>query len=342
MDGFSFRFAAPWLLALIPALTILLWWRGRRQRGGDSGGGMAAMRYSDVRAVAGGGRSLRLILRPLLPALRVLTLAALIVALARPQWVQAREIVRGEGVDIALALDISGSMASLDFEPSNRLDAARAVIASFIDARPHDRMGLVVFARDAYNQSPPTVDHRVLQRLLGDVRLAPELGVEDGTAIGMGLANAASMLKDSAATSRVVILVTDGVNNAGQVDPMTAAAAAQALGIKVYTIGMGRPGPVPVPMTDLFGRAAVTMQESTLDEGMLASIAEATGGRYYRAENSDVLRQVYDEINTLEKSQFEVETFTRTRELAAWAMAPGLVLLLLDLFLRSTWLRVLP
>ncbi len=337
MDGFSFRFAAPWLLALIPALGLLFWWRARRMRGH-----IAAMRYSDVRAVAMGGRSLRMLMRPLLPTLRVITLGVLIVALARPQWVQAREVVRGEGVDIALALDISGSMASLDFEPANRLEAAKSVISSFIDGRDHDRMGLVVFARDAYNQSPPTVDHRVLQRLLGDVKLAPELQIEDGTAIGMGLANAANMLKDSEATSRVVILVTDGVNNAGQVDPMTAAAAAQALGIKVYTIGMGRPGPVPVPMTDLFGRAAVTMQESTLDEGMLTSIAEATGGRYYRAENSDVLRQVYDEINTLERSQFEVETFTKTRELAGWAMAPGLLLLLLDLFLRSTWLRALP
>ena len=334
----DFQFASPWLLSLLLLVPAILWW----QRRGNLRQQPAGLRFASLAAVQMSGRTWRMRMRPLQNVLRMVALALLVLGLARPQSVQAREVIHGEGVDIALALDISGSMASLDFEPANRLEAAKSVISSFIDGRAHDRMGLVVFARDAYNQSPPTVDHRVLQRLLSDVKLAPELQIEDGTAIGMGLANAASMLKDSAATSRVVILVTDGVNNAGQVDPMTAAAAAQALGIKVYTIGMGRPGPVPVPMTDLFGRAAVTMQESTLDEGMLTSIAEATGGRYYRAENSDVLRQVYDEINALEKSQFEVETFTKTRELAAWAMAPGLLLLLLDLFLRSTWLRGLP
>ncbi len=150
MDGYSFRFAAPWLLALIPALALLLWWRARRRRGA-----MATMRYSDVRPVAVGGHSLRMMLRPLLPALQVLTLAALIVALARPQWVQAREVVHGEGVDIALALDISGSMASLDFEPNNRLDAAKAVISGFIDDRTHDRMGLVVFAATPTTRARP-------------------------------------------------------------------------------------------------------------------------------------------------------------------------------------------
>ncbi len=338
MDVTSFRFAAPWLFVLLLVLPWLFWVQARRAR--------AALRYSDVRVAMGSAaarsRSWRVALRPLLPLLQALTAVALIVALARPQFVHAREVVRGEGVDIALALDISGSMASLDFEPDNRLQAAKQVIGDFISERPHDRMGLVVFARNAYNQSPPTIDHRVLRRLLDETRLAPEFGLEDGTAIGMGLANAASMLKDSDAASRVLILVTDGVNNAGQIDPLTAAQAAQALGIKVYTIGMGRPGPVPVPITDLFGRTQMAMQESALDEGMLLNIAEATGGRYYRADSTDMLRDVYAEIDALERSEFEVEIFTQTRELAGWAMAPALLFLLLDLLLRHTFLRTLP
>lgn len=336
MDTTSFQFAAPWALGLLALLPLLFWMQRRRTRG------HATLRYSDVQSVAVSGASWRVLLRGLPGLLRALAVAGVIVALARPQWVQAREIIRGEGVDIALALDISGSMASLDFEPDNRLQAAKKVIDGFIEGRTHDRIGLVIFARNAYNQSPPTIDHRVLRRLLDETRLAPEFGLEDGTAIGMGLANAANMLKESDAKSRVVILVTDGVNNAGQIDPVTAAHAAQTLGIKVYTIGMGRQGQVPVPITDLFGRSSITLQESALDEAMLSSIAEATGGRYYRAETSDILRQVYDEIDALETSEFEVETFTNRRELAGLAMAPALLLLLADILLRQTLLRTLP
>lgn len=337
MDA-AFRFASPWLLGLLLLLPLYVWWQTRR----DPRRLDAALRYSDVQPARGAQPSLRMLLRPLLNWLRIGTLAVLVVALARPQLVQAREIVRGEGVDIALALDISGSMASLDFEPDNRLQAAKQVIDSFIEQRSYDRIGLVIFAGNAFNQSPPTVDHRVLRRLLEGTQLAPDLGVEDGTAIGMGIANAANMLKDSDARSRVVILVTDGVNNAGQIDPLTAAVAAKTLGIKVYTIGMGKPGPVPVPITDIFGETIITMQESSLDEGMMLSIADATGGRYYRAENTDVLRQIYDEINSLEKSEFEVEMFTNTRELAGFVMFPALLLLLAELLLRQTWLRTLP
>ena len=337
MTDFAFRFAAPWLLGLLALLPLYGWWQMRRrpQR-------VAALRYSDIRPARGAHATWRMRLRPLLTWARLATLAVMVVGLARPQFVQAREIVRGEGVDIALALDISGSMASLDFEPDNRLQAAKEVIDAFIAERSYDRIGLVIFAGNAFNQSPPTVDHRVLRRLLEGTQLAPDLGVEDGTAIGMGIANAANMLKDSEARSRVVILVTDGVNNSGEIDPLTAATAAKALGIKVYAIGMGKPGPVPVPITDLFGETVITMQESALDEGMMLSIADATGGRYYRAENSDVLRQVYEEINTLEKSEFEVEMFTNTRELAGFAMAPALLLLLAEVLLRQTLLRTLP
>ncbi len=334
----SFEFAYPWMLLLLTALPIL--WLVLRNRRGPAN--YATLRYSDIGAVAGQPKSLRQRLRWLPSFLRTLVLVAMILGMARPQWVQAQEIVSGEGVDIALALDISGSMAALDFEPQNRLEAAKSVIGDFIDERDHDRIGLVIFAANAFHQSPPTVDHRVLKRLLDETKLAPELNIEDGTAIGMGLANAANMLKSSDASSRIVILITDGVNNAGQIDPATAAAAAKALGIRVYTIGMGRPGPVPVRVPDLYGNNMVLMQESALDLESLQRIADTTGGKFFRADNPESLRAIYDEIDQLEKSKYEVETFTESRELAGMVMAPALVLLLLELILRQGWLRTLP
>jgi Ca-activated chloride channel family protein len=245
-------------------------------------------------------------------------------------------------VDIALALDISGSMASLDFEPQNRLEAAKGVIHDFVAKRAYDQIGLVVFASNAFNQSPPTVDHNVLLRLLGRTQLATELGIDDGTAIGMGLANAANMLKDSQAESKVVILLTDGVNNAGQIDPLTAAEAAKSLGIKIYTIGMGRPGQVPVPVTDAFGYERVVYQESALDEAVLQEIADNTGGRYYRAYDTAELGQIYDEINSLEQSHIEIESYTRYRELAGLLLVPALLIFLIEMVLRQTVLRKLP
>jgi Ca-activated chloride channel family protein len=264
------------------------------------------------------------------------------VAIARPQTGQAREIVKAEGVDIALALDISGSMASLDFEPQNRLEAAKVVISDFVQGRPYDQIGLVVFAGNAFSQSPTTTDHNVLLRLLDRTKLSTDLGIEDSTAMGMGLANAGNMLKDSEARSKVIILLTDGVHNAGEIDPLTAAQAAQALGIKIYTIGMGRPGQVPVPVTDVFGNKQVIYQESTLDEGMLQQIAEITGGRFYRAEDTNGLKQIYEEIDSLEKSQVQVERHTRYRELMAWLLIPALGLVVSEAALRKTLFRQLP
>jgi hypothetical protein len=233
-----FRFESPWLLSLlllIPLLGAYMYWASQRSR-------PAGLRFSAVALAARPTRSWRLVFRPLLTVLRLLAMALIIIAIARPQTGQAREIVRGEGVDIALAVDISGSMASLDFEPQNRLEAAKRVISEFVQGRTYDAIGLVVFASNAFSQSPPTTDHNVLLRLLDRTELATDLGIDDGTAIGMGLANAGNMLKDSDAKSKVIVLLTDGVNNSGEIDPLTAAEAAKALGIKVYTIGMGRPG----------------------------------------------------------------------------------------------------
>lgn len=333
----GFRFASPWLLLLLPLLGLLLV-RLRKRRGV---GRPAVMRYADLALVAGAPPSWRMRLGRGLPLLRGLALALCVLALARPQTGEGRQRITGEGVDIALALDISGSMASLDFQPDNRLGASKQVIRDFIAQRTFDRIGLVIFASQAFNQSPATLDHAVLQRQLDQVQLATELGLEDGTAIGLGLANAAAMLKDSPAKSKVVILLTDGVNNAGEVDPLTAAEAAKALGIKVYTIGAGRPGQVPVPVQGVFGQRVV-YQESVIDEQTLRDIAELTGGAYFRAEDTAGLNAVYDQINQLEKSEVELQSFSRYRELAGWLLAPALALLLLELLLGQTVLRRLP
>jgi Ca-activated chloride channel family protein len=330
-------FQAPWLLALllvIPLLIMLPRWSKQEQQ-------EAALRYSGIQITDIPVKSWRLTWRPLLPTLRWLVLILLIIALARPQMVQTQEIISGEGVDIALALDISGSMASLDFEPQNRLEAAKKVIEDFISQRVYDRIGLTVFARDAFSQSPLTIDHAVLSRLLDQVALATDLKIDDGTAIGLGLATAANMLKESSAKSKVVILLTDGVNNAGQIDPLTAAEAAKILGIKVYTIGGGRLGQVPVPQRTLLGERIV-MQESQLDEATLQEIAQSTEGLYFRAQDTAGLQQIYEQINGLEKSKVEIRVYKRYEELAHWLLLPALLLLLLELGLRLTLFRKIP
>ena len=334
----DFQFASPGflgLLALIPAYFV---WRritGLRYRN-------AGLRYPDLRVAKGARRSWRLALRPLLPLLRSAAVALIIVGLARPQSIQARDVIRGEGVDIALALDISGSMASLDFQPANRLEAAKQVIGSFVEKRAYDKIGLVVFASEAFNQAPLTLDRNALERSLDQVELAPDLGLDDGTAIGLGVANAANMLSQSDAKSKVVILLTDGVNNAGEIDPVTAAEAAKTLGIKIYTVGAAKPGQVPVPVTDMFGQRQVSYQESQLDEETLKQVAEITGGKYFRAQDTQGLKAIYDAIDQLEKSKVEVQVFNQYKELAGWLMIPALLLLLTELVLSQTIFRRIP
>ena len=322
-------FASPWLLILLIGVPILAampyMWRRRMAP--------AAMRYADTRLTSG-SRSLRLRAMPFVPALRFLALALLIVAAARPQVAEAREVIRGEGVDIAIALDISGSMGQTDFAP-NRLGAAKQIVAEFIEERTYDRIGLVVFSREAFIQSPPTLDHGVLLRLLSDVHLADQLGIEDGTAMGSGMATAANMLKDSTSESKLVTLITDGVNNAGQLDPITVATASEALGIKLYTVGVGTSQPGG---SEVVGSS----QESPLDEETLREIANITDAKFYLATDTEGLRDIYAEINALEKSEVEVLVFTRYQEVLAWLLAPALALLLVDLVLSQTVFRRLP
>ncbi|HJO83009.1 MAG TPA: VWA domain-containing protein, partial [SAR202 cluster bacterium] len=228
-----------------------------------------------------------------------------------------------------------------DFVPLDRLEAAKEVIGDFISERKYDRVGLVVFAANAFTNSPPTIDHRVLEYLLEDMALAAELGLEDGTAIGMGLGAAANMLKDSDSESKVVILLTDGVNNKGIIDPLTAATAAKAIDVRVYTIGMGRPELSGTQWRGFLGNRMV-IGRYELDEETLRQIADITGGQYFTASDLDGLRTIYDEINELEKSEVDVRRFTRYRELAGWLLIPVPLLLLLELFARSTKFRSIP
>ena len=254
----------------------------------------------------------------------MITLALLVIGAARPQESRVREVVRGRGVDIVLVLDISGSMGDQDYSARSRLEAARLVIDEFIGDRRYDRIGIVVFAREAFTQCPPTFDYDVLRRLLAEITYAPDLGLDDGTAIGMGVAHAGAMLQRSEAKSRVIVLLTDGANNAGQIDPVTAAQAVAALDVKVYTIGVGRPG------------------REAFSQDTLQRIAETTGGLYFRATDTPGLRQIYDQINQMEKSDIEVQVFTRHRELAGWVLFPALALSLFELLLVRTLLRRLP
>jgi Ca-activated chloride channel homolog len=333
----TFQFATPWLLLLLVFVPILGYFlsrrQGRRQTAGIRFASLGMVRYT---------RTWRSALRPVLSMARLLALSLMIFGLARPQLAQAKETVHGQGVDMIIAQDISGSMASLDFQPQNRLEAAKLVIDDFISRRTYDRIGLVVFAQEAFNQSPMTTDHAVLERLLRQVKLAPDLQLEDGTAIGHGLANAANMLKDSQAKSRVIILLTDGANNSGEIAPETAADAARALGIKVYTIGMGRPGQVPVPVDSPFGGKEIVYQESDLDEALLKQIAEKTGGQYFRATDTADLQRVYAQIDSLEKSQIEITHYSEEIELMGWVLLPALMLLLAEQFLSNSLFRRIP
>jgi Ca-activated chloride channel family protein len=334
----SFRFAAPWLLSLLVLVPLIGFLRWQMERNGRP----ASVRYAAISLVTGLKPTWRMRFRPLLTLIRLAIIGLMIIGLARPQLGHAKEIIKGEGVEIALAVDISGSMASLDFQPDNRLQASKAVIGEFITERPYDKIGLVIFSSEAFAQSPLTLDQNMLRRSLDQVELATDLGLDDGTAIGMGLANAANMLSSSDAKSKVIILLTDGVNNAGQIDPLTAAEAAKTLGIKIYTIGAAKTGQVPVPVESMFGGEQIVYQESQIDEATLQQVADMTGGKYYRAEDTDSLRQIYDDINNLEQSEVEVQVFNQYQELILWLLIPAFFLLILEMVLRKTTFRTIP
>jgi Ca-activated chloride channel homolog len=294
--------------------------------------------YSDLKTFDGIGSSWRTKLASAMPAFKALGLSVLILALARPQsgFGDTRQSV--EGVDIMLALDTSGSMKAEDFKPKNRLYVAKEVIRNFIEGRESDRLGLVVFARRSFTQCPLTTDYDLLKTLLDQVDFGM---VEDKTAIGLAIANAANRLKESNAKSKIIILLTDGVNNVDDLSPIDAAKAAAALGIKIYTIGAGRPGLVDIPLDTGFGVRYV-QQESEIDEDALREIASITGGQFYRAKDETTLKEIYNQISKLEKTKIEVQRFYRYNELFGQFLLVGLALLLAELALSKSMLGGIP
>ncbi len=329
------RLANPALLfrLLLVPLYVFLEIRYRRGR-------RPAVRVPDVAVAKQVSGKLVHWKRYLRMAMRALVLTLLVFALARPQAGSGTESVLSEGIDIVLAIDVSGSMKAEDFKPKNRLAVAKEVVADFITGRTSDRIGMVVFAADSFTQCPLTLDYNVLLGLLDSV----EIGMIDErrTAIGMAVATAANRLRESDAESRVVILLTDGRSNAGEIDPITAAQAASALGIKIYTIGAGTPEGGLVPVDDPIRGRRYLRVENDIDEETLQKIASLTGGRYFRATSEGMLATIYERIGELEKTKIEVKHFTTYEELAPRLMLMALVVLLLELLAGATISRGLP
>lgn len=331
------NFASPWWLLGLLILPLLAWLRGRSGR-------ESAFIYSSLTLVKGITELSRSRAGAFLVNLRWLALALLFIGLARPQVGGGQATLKASGIDIAVAVDLSGSMAAEDFklhgDQVNRLTMLKDVLKTFIENRPSDRIGLVAFATEAFIAAPPTLDHDFLNRVLDRL----ELGVIDGsqTAIGSGLSAAVNRLRELKSKSRIVILMTDGQSNAGKIPPLTAAEAAQALGVKVYTIGVGTHGVAPLPARDAFGRKVYVQQPVDIDEDALKKIAAKTGGKYYRADSTETLRRVYGEIDGLEKTEAETKRHAYYDELMSWFVLPGLGLLALELLLGQTVWRKLP
>lgn len=318
-----------WLVVLVPMVAYYLY---RTLQG------RAAIRVSTTGGVERLRHTYRYWLRHAPFVMRCGAVALLIVAMARPQSAEDHRQVDAEGIDIVMALDISGSMLARDFTP-DRLTAAKEIGAKFILDRPTDRIGLVVFAGEAFTQSPITTDHVSLVNLLHQIESGM---IADGTAVGNGLATAVNRLKESDSPSRVVILLTDGVNNSGQIDPITAAQIAQDYGIRVYTIGVGSEGVAPTPSLNAWGGISFVQAKVEIDEEMLRRIAEQTGGRYFRATDNTKLAEIYAEINRLEKTKVEIENFVKYSEVYHPWLLLALALLLLEILSRYIFLRQIP
>ncbi len=316
------------LLLLLPMIGWYVW----KQHSAH-----ATLQISSLRFFSLGRKSRKTYIRHAPFVLRILALIMIITALARPQSTNQLQNVSTEGIDIMVSLDISSSMQAMDFKP-NRLEAAKEVAIEFIKGRPNDRMGLVIFAAESFTQCPLTLDHNVLTNLFRDVRIGM---LEDGTAIGMGLATAVNRIKDSDAKSKVIILLSDGENNRGQIAPLTAAEIARTFGIRVYTIGVGTIGTAPVPINTVFGQQVQDV-EVRIDEAMLTEVAEITGGRYFRATDKAALEAVYEEIDQMEKNKIQVQEYTRHSEEFLPYVLLALLFLLMEMALRNTALRTLP
>ncbi len=318
-----------YLLLLIPLLTAWYWYRHRSST--------PEMRFSGLRAFQGMKKSLKVRFIHSLFVLRMLALALLIVALARPQSISSKQNINIEGIDIIIALDVSGSMLARDFKP-DRITAAKNIASAFISMRPNDRIGLVIFSGEAFTQVPLTTDHAMIINMFRDVKSGM---IEDGTAIGDGLATSISRLKDSKAISKVIILLTDGVNNAGSIDPLSAAEMAKLYGIRVYTIGIGSHGYAPYPVQTPFG---IRMQQMKvqIDEQLLKNIATETGGKYFRATDNRKLKEIFTEIDKLEKSKIDVQEFNKKYEMFFPFAFAALILFVLEVMLRYLVFKRIP
>ena len=330
----EFRFASPnylFMLLLIPFLTGILAARRKKRS--------AAFRFSDIKNLKRVKPTPRIRLRGVLGVIRLLVLTLLILAMARPQSGWTERNVKTKGIDIMLALDVSYSMKAMDFDP-NRLEAAKKVISEFVDGREADRIGCVLFASSAFTLCPLTLDYGVIKGFLQNV----DFGIIDGnsTAIGLGLANCVNKLKESDAKSKVIILLTDGENNVWDIAPLTAAETAQALDVRVYTIGVGTRGRALVPVDrGVFGMVKVPM-EVKIDEKTLTRIAETTGGKYFRATDNEKLKQIYQEIDKLERTKIEFVEHQNYDELMEWVTWPALALLLIEILLAGAYFLKLP
>jgi Ca-activated chloride channel family protein len=331
------RFLQPewlWLLALLPMVMLL---RGRR-------GPVAAVEFSDVGLAREVARSSRTRAGRWLWLFPLLAGALMIVGLARPQRAHSRTEVTANGIDIVLGLDVSGSMQALDFlvdnRRVNRIEVVKSVVSKFIEERPSDRIGLIAFAAAPYLVSPLTLDHDWLLQNLD--RVSTAVAAEDGTAIGSAIAAGVNRLRTTAAKSKVVILLTDGMNNTGKISPIAAAEAARALGVKIYTIGVGVRGMAPIPVRDELGNIHMIMDKVDVDEKTLEAVAGATGGTFYRATDTDSLQKIYEQINRLEKTAQTVQKFEHYDELYSWALIPAASIFGFGLLLQHTRFRRLP
>ncbi len=315
-------------LILIP----LIYWHLSHQK-------RSAVRFSSVAEIKTIRNSSAAWMERSLVLIRTLSFVLIILALARPQRVSAEREFQASGIDIVIALDLSGSMLAEDFKPNNRMFVAKAEAKKFIQSRKSDRIGLVVFAGKSYTQCPLTLDYEVLTKLIDDVEIGM---IKDGTAIGLGIANAVNRLRESDGKSKIIILLTDGDNNSGNIDPITAAELAKSFGIKVYTIGIGRGGLVPFPVDDpIFGKRYV-QAEVNIDEKTLKRIADITGGVFFPAKNTEELSKIYDRINQLEKSEFKVKEYSSFGELFYYFLYPAFFLMMIEILLRNTLFLKIP
>ncbi|MFC2097135.1 VWA domain-containing protein [Bacteroidota bacterium] len=325
-------FANPEFFFLLVLIPVMIVWYILKQKNAT-----ASIRFSATIGFESAPKTIKYYLRHIPFILRSLAIIFIIIVIARPQSTNRWENVDTEGIDIILALDISGSMLAEDFKP-NRLEASKEVAIQFISGRPDDKIGLVVFSGESFTQSPLTTDHAVLINLFKDIKSGM---IEDGTAIGLGLANSVSRLKDSKAISKVVILLTDGVNNQGEIAPLTAAELAQTFGIRVYTVGVGTIGTAPYPYQTAFGTQYQNM-EVKIDEDVLKEIALLTDGKYFRATDNQKLVEIYNEIDKLEKTKIEVKQYSRKKEEYLWFAIIAFSLVFVEILIKNTILRSIP